>query len=253
MWNQNAILCLSLSLILAGTIHAQSNSKIVFDVVDVAGNTRGESDHYILQDAIGQPSPVGVSDSRNMVLMSGFLAVRRLPSTKAVSVDFTDDGAVDFDDFFAFSAVFGQAATGDNAKFDLNIDGKIDFDDFFIIAASFNQKAPKRAAKLALVVDKVETPEGKVEYSLDKNYPNPFNPQTQITYYLSEAGRVQLTVYNLLGQIVRTIVDGVQAAGRRDVLWDGRDGAGRPVASGIYFYRIEIREFSAVRRMVLIK
>jgi len=90
-------------------------------------------------------------------------------------------------------------------------------------------------------------------YALSQNYPNPFNPETQIAYSLPEAGRVRLIVYNLLGQTVRTLVDEPQAAGRHSVRWDGRDEAGRRLASGVYLYRLKAKEFSAVRRMVMVK
>lgn len=89
--------------------------------------------------------------------------------------------------------------------------------------------------------------------SLGQNTPNPFNPETRIAYTLPDAEQVRLTVYNLLGQVVRRLADQAQTAGRHEVRWDGRDEAGRVVASGVYLYRIEARGFSAVRRMVLLK
>lgn len=90
-------------------------------------------------------------------------------------------------------------------------------------------------------------------YTLSQNYPNPFNPETQIAYSLAEAGRVRLTIYNLLGQKVRSLVDATQATGSYEVRWDGRDEAGRRLATGVYLYRLEANGFSAVRRMVFLK
>jgi hypothetical protein len=90
-------------------------------------------------------------------------------------------------------------------------------------------------------------------YALAQNAPNPFNPETQIAYQTPEAGRVTLIIYNALGQQVRKLVDGQMAAGSYRVSWDGRDEAGRAMASGVYLYRIEAGGFSAVRRMVLLK
>ncbi|MBI2951416.1 T9SS type A sorting domain-containing protein, partial [bacterium] len=89
--------------------------------------------------------------------------------------------------------------------------------------------------------------------ALGQNFPNPFNPATQIGFSLAEEGRVRLVVYNLLGQVVRDLVDEYRTAGSHTVTWDGKDAAGRTVASGIYLYRIEASRFSAVRRMVLMK
>lgn len=93
----------------------------------------------------------------------------------------------------------------------------------------------------------------KLVNALGQNFPNPFNPTTQIGFGLAEPGRVRLVVYNLLGQVVRDLVDEYRMAGAHAVTWDGKDAQGRQVASGIYLYRIEANKFSAVRRMVLMK
>lgn len=90
-------------------------------------------------------------------------------------------------------------------------------------------------------------------YSLEPNYPNPFNPTTSIRYALPASGHVTLRIYNVLGQSVRTLVDGTVEAGVHDVLWDGSDDTGIPVASGVYFYRLTAGDFEQSRKMVLIK
>jgi hypothetical protein len=90
-------------------------------------------------------------------------------------------------------------------------------------------------------------------YLLAQNYPNPFNPETRIAFGLPEDGQVRLTVYNMMGQMVRTLVNGPQPAGNHAVRWDGRDDAGRRVASGIYLYRLQANGFESVRRMMLVK
>jgi hypothetical protein len=90
-------------------------------------------------------------------------------------------------------------------------------------------------------------------YRLFQNYPNPFNPETQIKYDLPLSGNVTLSVYNVLGQKVRLLVDGMQDAGHRSVTWDGRDDDGREVASGIYFYKINAEDYQMIMKMVLLK
>ncbi|MFQ5498101.1 MAG: choice-of-anchor B family protein [Candidatus Zixiibacteriota bacterium] len=90
-------------------------------------------------------------------------------------------------------------------------------------------------------------------FALAQNYPNPFNPSTQIDYSLALRSHVRIQVYNGLGQLVRTIVDVEQPAGRYSAEFDGTDAVGDAVASGVYFYRITAGEFVQTRKMLLIK
>lgn len=91
------------------------------------------------------------------------------------------------------------------------------------------------------------------DYALNQNVPNPFNPSTTINYQLPEAGEVQLVIYNLLGQEVRTLVREAMDAGFHSIVWDGMDEYGKQVASGIYIYRLSATNFTQVRRMMLLK
>jgi hypothetical protein len=93
-------------------------------------------------------------------------------------------------------------------------------------------------------------PEG---YRLDQNYPNPFNPETQIVFALPEAGLVRLEVFNVLGQSVRLLLAEELPAGEHQVYFDGRGDDGRPLGSGVYFYRLQSDEFLATKKMVLLK
>ena len=90
-------------------------------------------------------------------------------------------------------------------------------------------------------------------YQLFQNYPNPFNPETQIRYDLPVSGHVKLTIFNILGQKVKVLVDEIQGAGHKSVIWDGKDDHGREVASGIYFYKIGAENFQKTKKMVLLK
>lgn len=91
------------------------------------------------------------------------------------------------------------------------------------------------------------------EFVLNQNYPNPFNAQTTIRYYLPQSSRVELSIYNIRGQKVKTLVDGFQTVGFQSVTWDGTDKNGAQVASGIYFYRVKTDFSEETRKMVLIK
>jgi fibronectin type 3 domain-containing protein len=90
-------------------------------------------------------------------------------------------------------------------------------------------------------------------FELAQNYPNPFNPETTIRYALAGPSHVTVTVYNMAGQTIRTLVEQHQAIGFYTVRWDGRNSYGEPVASGVYLYRIQAGDFSSVRKMLLIK
>ncbi len=90
-------------------------------------------------------------------------------------------------------------------------------------------------------------------FSLSQNYPNPFNASTEIRFSLPRAGDINLAVYNLLGQEVRTIASGRRTAGEHRLSWDGRDNFGNDCASGVYLYRLSTDEWSAGRKMLLLK
>ena len=90
-------------------------------------------------------------------------------------------------------------------------------------------------------------------FSLQQNFPNPFNPETQIAYELFSSGAVTLDIYNVAGQRVRRLVHGTQSVGTHSAHWDGRDDVGHAVTSGVYFYRLTHATRQETRRMVLVK
>jgi hypothetical protein len=89
--------------------------------------------------------------------------------------------------------------------------------------------------------------------SFAQNYPNPFNPSTTLTFELPQARQVHLAIYALDGSLVRTLVAGMREAGRHEVSWDGRNDAGRSVATGTYFAKVRAGDFNQIRKMVLLK
>ncbi len=90
-------------------------------------------------------------------------------------------------------------------------------------------------------------------FALDQNFPNPFNPSTEISFALPRSGEVKLTVFDLLGRQVKTLVSGELNAGYQTVTWDGSGSSGKPVASGVYFYSIEAGDFQMTRKMIMLK
>ncbi len=101
------------------------------------------------------------------------------------------------------------------------------------------------------VLDIQTTP---TEFALLQNFPNPFNPETTIGYELAESADVTLQIYNVVGQVVRTLIASEsQSVGRYQVRWNGMDDRGTPVSSGIYFYQISAGKFQDVRKLMLLK
>jgi hypothetical protein len=96
-------------------------------------------------------------------------------------------------------------------------------------------------------------------FVLNQNYPNPFNPSTTISFEVPVASRVSLQVFNLLGQEVATLVNSDVAAGKQEIVWGGKDNAGRSVASGMYFYKLSASNinggasFASIKKMLLLK
>lgn len=86
------------------------------------------------------------------------------------------------------------------------------------------------------------------KFELNQNYPNPFNPTTQLSYNLKTDGNVKLTVFNLVGQSVRVLVDGYQTAGYYEVTFDAGE-----LPAGIYLYKLQVGDYSSVKRMTLVK
>ncbi|MYD61311.1 MAG: T9SS type A sorting domain-containing protein [Gemmatimonadetes bacterium] len=128
----------------------------------------------------------------------------------------------------------------DNARFEI-ADGLV-----------FDPSQLQNPAVVAGVLELQSTPR---EFALHQNFPNPFNPDTTIKYDLAESADVTLQIYNVLGQVVRTLVASeAQNAGRYQIRWNGMDDRGVPVSSGIYFYQISADgKFSDVRKLMLLK
>ena len=91
------------------------------------------------------------------------------------------------------------------------------------------------------------------EFELHQNYPNPFNPTTTISFAVRKTAKVTLVIYNLQGQLVKTVLSGRLAAGQHQAIWDGRDQSGKQVASGIYLYRLSGDGFRATRKLIFTK
>ena len=126
---------------------------------------------------------------------------------------------------------------------------RISFDPFLVNATFVGvDPNPVEVGSFGMMV--VEEPTGRVElkYNLSQNYPNPFNPTTIINFSLDKPGHVKLSVYNVLGEEVKNIVDGLRTAGNHRVTFDASNSP-----SGIYFYRLESEGQTVTKSMILQK
>ncbi len=201
--------------------------------------------------------------------------------------DVNRDGVVDNTDAALVADALGET-NPDNARLDVNGDGRVNFLDLLLVFDNRDETnaAPIADAKLPKVsreevqkqIDlliasnndsltaqhtlaylqsllEVVSPE---KTRLLANYPNPFNPETWIPYQLATSSEVQITIFNTTGNVVRTLKLGHQSEGyytdrSRAAYWDGRNAIGEQVASGVYFYVFTANEFSATRKMLILK
>ena len=203
--------------------------------------------------------------------------------------DANGDGIVNILDLVMVAAHIGQS--GEVAA-DVNSDGAVNIQDLVVVANGLGNiaAAPSTETPTAVQVEQwlrlakqnISTPptQGSLhEFSYERgiqvlenilkmlrpstttllaNYPNPFNPETWIPYQLATAGDVEITIYDAGGILVRQFNLGHQPAGlyqsrSRAVYWDGTNALGEPVASGIYFYTLTTDDFSATRKMLILK
>lgn len=90
-------------------------------------------------------------------------------------------------------------------------------------------------------------------FQLHQNYPNPFNPITTLRYELPEDGLVNITVYDMIGNVINQLVNEVQNSGYKSIQWDATNNKGQPVSAGVYLYTIETGEFRQTKKMILLK
>jgi len=102
-------------------------------------------------------------------------------------------------------------------------------------------------------VETSEEPQAPSRFTLAQNYPNPFNPSTVINYQVPNTAFVSLRIYNLLGQRMRTLFEGVRASGSYSTQWDGRNDRGQQVAGGVYFLRLKTGNLGLSRKMLLLR
>ena len=230
-----------------------------------------------------------VYDKAQNTLRADFTEIVRFEVNDATiyaQSDVNQDGTVNIQDLVIVANAIGHpGAADDELKADINADGAVDILDLVQIANDIGDGSAAAPAIYSPTAEQVQSwlaqvrqiDDGSPDFRraigvlevllravrpettvLLPNYPNPFNPETWIPYQLSDASEVQITIYDTKGIVVRTLELGHQAAGyytdrKRAAYWDGRNGLGENVASGIYFYQLQTDEVSHLRKMVILK
>ena len=150
----------------------------------------------------------------------------------------------------------GTLEDGDNQEIIINFDtNDVEIGthscDIVITCDSWDTKIVNVVLEVA--ADETEVEELPEAVTLNGNYPNPFNPETEIMFQLPENTDINLSVYNLKGQLVRTLVDNYLPGGSHSVIWDGKTNNGELVGSGVYFYKLTAGEICQTRKMILLK
>ena len=205
----------------------------------------------------------------------------------AQPADVNGDGVVNIFDLVLIGSHLGKQ--GQNLVEDVNRDGIVDILDLVLVAGMFGDtaaapsahpQAPETLTAAAVrgwltdaqtlevtdpimirgivVLQQLLVSLTPSETELLANYPNPFNPETWIPYRLAEDAVVTLTIYDLNGQVVRVLdvghqVPAVYESRSKAIYWDGRNETGEQVASGVYFYHLSAGNYSATRKMLILK
>ena len=261
----------------AASLAGESNGSgtlatLTFEIIVVKASTLTLSD-VLLSNSKGESSYPQVENAQ-------------ITESTKLKGDINGDGMVNIQDLVLVASNIGQ--TGQNAA-DVNGDGLVNILDLVLVVGALGSSgaAPSlyrqslemftaadvklwlshaqqldltdpTALKGILFLEQLLATLPPPETALLPNYPNPFNPETWIPYRLAEDAFVTLTIYDLNGQIVRTIDVGHQTAAvyesrSKAVYWDGRNGLGEQVASGVYFYHLSAGDYSATRKMVILK
>jgi len=123
-----------------------------------------------------------------------------------------------------------------------------------IVAVDLAGNKSDFSSSAGVLVTDVKADDGvPTEFALKQNFPNPFNPSTEIAFSVPKQVHVTLAVYTISGELVTTLLDNEMAAGNYRVTWNGKTSGGRDVSTGLYLYRIHAGDFSAVKKMVMVK
>ena len=172
----------------------------------------------------------------------GFILDRRTPNTDWAQIasyitdqELQGQGSVSHQTIYTYADEnIQENQTYDYRLADVDYDGNVEYHTTQLMGLTMSSTIPE-------------------EYRLYQNYPNPFNPVTNIRYDIPEDGQVSITIYDIMGNRVRELINRPESAGSKLIQWNARDEQGRPVSAGIYFYTITANQYSITKKMVLFK
>jgi len=198
--------------------------------IKTANDDKADRDDEFLVFTLNQPSTMYIAYDENIASLPRWL----MDYWDITNMQITDSRGTRFD-VWARDFEIGEVVFGGNC-------GSMDDNMYTVMLRPSGAEEPGAQAEVPGY------------FTLDQNYPNPFNPETTIRYTAHKDGFIKLTVFNILGQQVKVLLEeDVSAGSTGEVVWDGTDGLGNSVASGVYFYRIEQKQFAKARRMLLMR
>ena len=213
---------------------------------------------YAIADSELSPTIADVNSDGSVNILDLILIASRLGQSGQNDADVNGDGGVNIMDLLLAAGMFEEAAAAPSAQPQVpETLTAVEIRGWLTDAMSLQVKDPIMNRGI-VVLEQLLVSLTPTETELLANYPNPFNPETWIPYRLAEDAFVTLTIYNLSGHVVRTLEIGHRIASAYEnrskaIYWDGRNSLGEQVASGVYFYHLSAGDYSATRKMVILK
>ncbi len=226
-----------------------------------------EGGRYIVKISLGLPEPVIPTAAISLSSDSLDFGSTLLNSSSSLPLTISNPGdtTLVIDTLFTGTGNFTVSQNGnlsipadavDTLMLTFSPDSISSYNDFLTIVSNADSMATLQVYLSGIGINPlgIDVSAFPRTFQLHGNFPNPFNPSTEIRYYLPVPTEVSLKIFNLLGQRIKTLVSEQQAAGEQSILWEGRNSNGEWQAGGIYFYRLTVgNEFQATRKMILLK
>ncbi|MEC7936009.1 MAG: T9SS type A sorting domain-containing protein, partial [Candidatus Neomarinimicrobiota bacterium] len=209
---------------------------------------------FVIYDSYGDGICCGYGNGEYNLYLNDELIATGGQFGSSETVEFTI-----LDDWLTMNPLSGTVSPEGSAGVLLNINAAGMDPGVYSAGISVNSNDPDQGAviiPLSLTVNGMSSENESLlpaEFALHQNYPNPFNPQTRIRYDLPENSMVNITVYDMLGREVKTLVNQVQNAGFKSIIWDATNDYGKAISAGIYLYQIQAGDYIHTQKMVLLK